>query len=43
MNPINVNDSWMMPITKYLEEGTLPTNPVEARKLKVRSTRFVLI
>ena len=43
MNPINVNDSWMTPITKYLEEGTLPTDLVEARKLKVWSARFVLI
>jgi hypothetical protein len=43
MNPINVDNSWMTPITKYLEEGTLLTNPVEARKLRVRSTRFVLI
>uniref|UniRef100_A0A2N9GS79 RNase H type-1 domain-containing protein n=1 Tax=Fagus sylvatica TaxID=28930 RepID=A0A2N9GS79_FAGSY len=34
MNPINVNDSWMTPITKYLEEGTLLADPVEARKLK---------
>ena len=42
-NPIHVDDSWMMPITKYLEEGTLPTDPVEARKLKVQSTRFVMI
>ena len=43
MNPINVNDSWMTPITKYLEEGTLLADPVEARKLKVKSIRFVLI
>ena len=43
MNPIDVNNSWMTPITKYLEEGTLPTNLVEARKLKVRSARFILI
>jgi hypothetical protein len=43
MNPINVNDSWMTPITKYLEEETLPTDVVEARKLKVRSARFVLM
>ena len=43
MNPINVNDSWMTPIIKYLEEGTLPTNLIEAKKLKVRSARFVLI
>jgi hypothetical protein len=43
MNPIDVNNSWMTPITKYLEEGTLPTNLVEARKLKVKSARFILI
>jgi hypothetical protein len=43
MNPIDVSNSWMTPITEYLEEGTLPTDPVEARKLKVRSARFVLI
>uniref|UniRef100_A0A2N9HN36 RNase H type-1 domain-containing protein n=1 Tax=Fagus sylvatica TaxID=28930 RepID=A0A2N9HN36_FAGSY len=40
MNPIVVNNSWMTPITKYLKEGTLPTDVVEARKLKVRSARF---
>ena len=33
----------MTPITKFLEEGTLPTVLVEARKLKVRAARFVLI
>ena len=43
MNPIDVNNSWMTPITKYLEEGTLPTDVVEARKLKVRAARFILI
>ena len=43
MNPINVNDSWMTPITKYLEEGTLPTDLIKARKLKVRSARFILM
>uniref|UniRef100_A0A2N9J4D3 Uncharacterized protein n=1 Tax=Fagus sylvatica TaxID=28930 RepID=A0A2N9J4D3_FAGSY len=37
LNPIDVNNSWMTPITKYLKEGTLPTNLVDARKLKVRS------
>jgi hypothetical protein len=43
MNPIDVNNSWMTPITKYLEKGILPTDVVEARKLKVRAARFVLI
>ena len=43
VSPIDVGSSWMTPITQYLEEGTLPLNPVEARKLKVRSTRFTII
>jgi hypothetical protein len=43
MNPIDINNSWMMPIIKYLEDGTLPTNVVETKKLKVRATRFVLM
>ena len=43
MNPININDSWTTPIMKYLEDETLPTDVVEARKLKVRATRFVLM
>uniref|UniRef100_A0A2N9GFI3 RNA-directed DNA polymerase n=1 Tax=Fagus sylvatica TaxID=28930 RepID=A0A2N9GFI3_FAGSY len=43
LSPINVSNSWMTPIVNYLEDETLPSDPVEARKLKVLSTRFVLI
>jgi ribonuclease HI len=43
LSPINVSNSWMTPIVNYLEDETLPLDPVEARKLKVRSTRFILI
>jgi ribonuclease HI len=43
VSPIDVSSSWMIPITNYLEEGTLPSDPVEARKLKVRLARFTLI
>ena len=43
MNPIDISDSWMMSIAKYLEDGTLPTDIVEARKLKVKATRFILV
>uniref|UniRef100_A0A2N9I6A6 Integrase catalytic domain-containing protein n=1 Tax=Fagus sylvatica TaxID=28930 RepID=A0A2N9I6A6_FAGSY len=43
LSPINVSNSWMTPIVNYLEDETLPSDPVEARKLKVRCTRFVLI
>jgi hypothetical protein len=40
---IDTSNSWMTPIINYLEDETLPSDPVEARKLKVRSTRFILI
>uniref|UniRef100_A0A2N9HSS1 Reverse transcriptase n=1 Tax=Fagus sylvatica TaxID=28930 RepID=A0A2N9HSS1_FAGSY len=43
LSPINISNSWMTPIINYLEDETLPTDPVEARKLKVRCTRFALI
>uniref|UniRef100_A0A2N9FF19 Integrase catalytic domain-containing protein n=1 Tax=Fagus sylvatica TaxID=28930 RepID=A0A2N9FF19_FAGSY len=43
VSPIDVSNSWMTPIVNYLEDETLPSDPVEARKLKVRSTRFILI
>uniref|UniRef100_A0A2N9I0U3 Uncharacterized protein n=1 Tax=Fagus sylvatica TaxID=28930 RepID=A0A2N9I0U3_FAGSY len=43
LSPINVSNSWMTPIVNYLEDETLPSDPVEARKLKFRCTRFVLI
>ena len=34
--------SWMDPIWDYLVEGTLPSNPKEASKLRARSTRFTI-
>uniref|UniRef100_A0A2N9ICY4 Uncharacterized protein n=1 Tax=Fagus sylvatica TaxID=28930 RepID=A0A2N9ICY4_FAGSY len=37
LSPINVSDSWMTPIINYLEDETLPTDPVEARKLKAEA------
>uniref|UniRef100_A0A2N9FQA3 Integrase catalytic domain-containing protein n=1 Tax=Fagus sylvatica TaxID=28930 RepID=A0A2N9FQA3_FAGSY len=43
VSAIDVSNSWMTPIVNYLEDETLPSDPVEARKLKVRSTRFILI
>jgi hypothetical protein len=43
VSPINISNLWMAPITYYLEEGTLPTDLVEARKLKVRFARFALV
>ena len=35
--------SWMDPIWDYLLNGTLPSDPNEASKLRARSARFVLL
>nr|KYP43921.1 Retrovirus-related Pol polyprotein from transposon 17.6 [Cajanus cajan] len=44
---VNTNDSgdlgWMASIWKYLKEGTLPEDKDEARKMIVRSTKFVIV
>ena len=34
--------SWMDPIWDYLVEGTLPSDPKEASKLRARSARFTI-
>ena len=34
--------SWMDPIWDYLVEGTLPSDPKEASKLRARSARFTV-
>uniref|UniRef100_A0A2N9ERU6 Uncharacterized protein n=1 Tax=Fagus sylvatica TaxID=28930 RepID=A0A2N9ERU6_FAGSY len=39
MNPIDISNSWMTPIIRYLKDETLLTDTVEARKLKVKATR----
>lgn len=35
--------SWMDPIVIYIRDGTLPADPSEARKFKVRSSRFMIL
>ena len=35
--------SWMAPIISYLKDGTLPEEKDEARKLRVRSARYILL
>ncbi|KAL0402301.1 UNVERIFIED_CONTAM: hypothetical protein Slati_4260000 [Sesamum latifolium] len=35
--------TWTTPIVQFLTEGTLPEDRIEARKVKLRSARFVLI
>lgn len=41
--PIGINTSWMDPIKNHLQSGWIPNDPMEARKLFVRSLRYALI
>uniref|UniRef100_A0A2N9GFI7 Uncharacterized protein n=1 Tax=Fagus sylvatica TaxID=28930 RepID=A0A2N9GFI7_FAGSY len=43
MNPVHTEISWMTPIISYLQGGTLPDNRHEARRLKVRASRFLML
>ena len=40
VSPVMFEPSWMDPIWDYLVEGTLPSDPKEASKLRARSVRF---
>ncbi|XP_075654862.1 uncharacterized protein LOC142625037 [Castanea sativa] len=43
MQEVRNKRCWMAPIVAYLKEGKLPDNKEDARKLKVKVARFVLI
>ena len=40
---IGGDENWMTPIVGYLKEGKLPQGRDEARKLRIKSTRYVLM
>ena len=40
---IEDRENWMTPIVSYLKDGKLPEGKDEARKLRVRAARYVLI
>nr|XP_023883436.1 uncharacterized protein LOC111995738 [Quercus suber] len=40
---VNPRYDWTTPLMAYLKEGTLPDSKDEARKLKVRASRFTII
>ena len=42
VSPVMSKPSWMDPIWDYLVNGTLPSDPKEASKLKARSARFTV-
>ena len=43
VNHVQSEESWMDPIITYIKSGNLPSNPMEARKVKVRSSRFTIL
>ena len=42
VSPMMSEPSWVDTIWDYLVEGTLPSNPKEASKLRARSVRFTI-
>ena len=40
---IEGEENWMTPIVSYLKDGKLPAGKDEARKLRVKSARYILI
>ena len=42
VSPVMSEPSWMDPIWDYLVDGTLPSDPKEASKLRAKSTRFTV-
>ena len=42
VSPVMSEPSWMDPIWDYLVEGTFPSDPKEASKLRARSARFTV-
>ena len=43
VNYVQSEESWMDPIITYIKSGNLSSDPTEARKVKVRSSRFTIL
>ncbi|XP_058075867.1 uncharacterized protein LOC131224454 [Magnolia sinica] len=43
VNPVQVPTTWMDPIVRYLTTGEVPEDGLEAQRLKVRATRYVIL
>ncbi|KAL2228740.1 UNVERIFIED_CONTAM: hypothetical protein Sindi_1853700 [Sesamum indicum] len=43
VNAVNEKPSWKDEIVQYLKEGSLPADPIGARRLKARAARFTLV
>lgn len=40
---VHTDASWTSPILSYLKDGQLPPNPSEARKIKKRAAKFIML
>ena len=40
---VRSGESWMDPILTYIKTGNLPLDPTEARKVKMKSSRFTIL
>ena len=43
VHQIGGDENWMTPTVGYLKEGKLPQGGDEARKLRIKSTKYVLM
>ena len=43
VNPVETETCWMTPIISYFERGTLPDDRHDARRIKVRASRFTIL
>ena len=43
LHQIGGEENWMTPIVIYLKDGRLPEDKDEARKLRIRAAKYVLI
>ena len=43
MNYVRLEKSWMDPIIIYIKSGNLLFDPIEARKVRIRSSKFTIL
>uniref|UniRef100_A0A803N145 Integrase zinc-binding domain-containing protein n=1 Tax=Chenopodium quinoa TaxID=63459 RepID=A0A803N145_CHEQI len=40
---ITAEDNWKTPILKYLKDGVLPSDPLKARKIRYKESRYTIL
>ena len=43
VNTTDISGSWIQPIYEYIKDGVQPVDKQQARKLRIRSARYMLI